>query len=110
LNLEVQPLFGFLESCSSGETRSFLRLIKQRSCYYLKRSLVQLRAFKVLSQHSHQEAPRIGCTLRPNLRTAAHSARIAAHTLNFYRYQSLPFNLLHSNHLRHIPWTWVGLT
>lgn len=79
MNRKTEPLFGFLESCSSGATRSFLKLIKQCACHRLKRSLVQLRPVKVLSQHSHKEAPRIGCTLQPNLRTAD----IAAYTLNF---------------------------
>jgi hypothetical protein len=106
LNRETEPLFRFLESCASGATPSYLKLSKQCSCHHFKRSLVQLRAVKVLSQHSHREAPRIGCTLQPNLRTAD----IAAYTLNFYCCKNLLVNLLHSSHLRDIPWTRVCLT
>jgi hypothetical protein len=75
LNREAERRHYLLESCSSGETGSSLRLIKQCSCYYLKRGVVPLRAVKVLSQQSHHEAPRFGCALQPNLRTAAHCCR-----------------------------------
>lgn len=106
LNRETGPLFGSLESCSSGAIRSFLKLTKQYSCHHFKRSLVQLRAVKVLSQHSHKEAPRIGCTLQPNLRTAD----FTAYTLNFYRCKKLQVDLLHSSPLRNLRGTRVCFT
>jgi hypothetical protein len=82
-----------LESCSSGETRSFLRLIEQCSCCYLKRSLVQLRAVIVLSKQSREEARRIGCALQPNLRTAAHYCRYTNFSsLSKPSIQSTPLN------------------
>ena len=112
LNRAVGGLCHYLlESCSSGRN-TLVPEANQANAHANTQSaaLYNFGQSESFPKQSHQEAPRIGCTLQPSLRTAAHTACGLLQIHNFRRYQSLPFNLLHSNSLRHKPWAWVAST